>query len=93
MVYVAIVLFFSSLMEVHIALFVVGREGFFKEKACINCPVDCYCACKSADILFDIDSVLVQSLIDVGQGVAMSEPLKVERRLMTGDNIYASLSH
>ena len=80
-------------MEVYTALFVAGREGFFKEKACINCPVDCYCACDGVDILFDIDSVLVQSLIDVGQGVAMSEPLKVEKGLMTGDNIYASLSH
>ena len=30
-------------MEGCIALFVAGREGFFVEGACIDCPVDKYC--------------------------------------------------
>ena len=80
-------------MEYNVALFIAGREGFFREKTCINCSVDEYCACDGADILFDIDSVMRKELIDVGQGVRMTEPVKVEKRLLTGDRIFASLSH
>lgn len=80
-------------MSVFIALFVSGRENFFKEGACINCSVNEYCACGGADVLFDIDTVMRQRLINVGQGVFMSELLKVEKGLLKGGNIFASLSH
>ena len=43
--------------------------------------------------MFDIDSVMKKELVDVGQGVKMTEPIKVERGLITGNLIYASLSH
>ena len=84
---------FASLMEVYIAFFVAGREEFFKEKAWINCPIDRYCACDSADMLFDVDSVMRKKLVNVGQDVKITEPIKVEKGLITGDYIRASLSH
>ena len=43
--------------------------------------------------MFDIDSVMRKELIDMGEGVRMSEPVKVERELLTGSNTCASLSH
>ena len=80
-------------MERCVALFISGRRGFFREEACINCPVEEFCACDGADVLFDIDSVMRKELVDVGQGVKMSESVKVERGLLTGNNTCASLSH
>ena len=80
-------------MEKYISLFVSNGKGFFKEQACINCSIDCYCACDGADVLFDIDGVMRKKLIDVGQGVKITEPIKVEKELLTGEFIYASLSH
>ena len=80
-------------MEGCIALFVSGREHFFREKACINCPIDKYCVCDGADVLFDIDGVLRKELVEVGRGVRMTQPLKVEKGFLTGGHIYASLSH
>ena len=80
-------------MEYCIALFISRREGFFKEKACINCSVDEYCACDDADQLFDVDSVMREKLIDIGRGVKMTEPLKVEKGLLTGNGIMGSISH
>ena len=80
-------------MERCVALFISGREGFFREKACVNCSVEEYCACDGADVLFDIDEVMKKELIDVGEGVRMTESVKVERDLLTGNYIYASLSH
>ena len=56
-------------MEDCIALFVSGREDFFEEKACINCSVDIFCACDDADTLFDVDRVMRQKLVDLGEGV------------------------
>ena len=79
--------------ENSVALFVSGKESFSKEKACINCSVDVFCACEGANVLFDVGSVLRKELIDVGQGVKMTEPIKVEKGLMTGELISASLSH
>ena len=83
----------ESPMEYSVALYIAGRENFLREKAHINCSIDEYCACDGADILFDIDSVMKQRLINVGQGVWLTEPLKVEKKLRTGEYIYASLSH
>lgn len=76
-----------------IAVFISGRKNNFGEPACIDCPVDKFCACDDADVLFDIDGVMRKKLIDVGQGVKLSEFLKVEKELLTGQDIYASLSH
>ena len=59
------------------ALFVASREGFFVEGACIDCPVDKYCACENASFLFDIDGVMEKKLINVGEGVRVSEPVMV----------------
>ena len=77
----------------YISLFVSNREEFFEEKTCINCPVDCYCSCDRADILFDIDRILRKRLIDIGQDVKISDSLKIEMRLATGNDTIASLSH
>ena len=79
-------------MKGNIALFISDRSDFFKEEANIDCPVSEYCACDGANILFDVDSVMRQKLIDVGQGIKMSEPLKVDKQLSTGKYIFASLS-
>ena len=80
-------------MEKYISLFISNRECFFREKTCINCPIDKFCACDGADVLFDIDEVMKKELIDVGQEVKMTEPLKVEKELISGLWIYSSLSH
>lgn len=80
-------------MERNIALFVSNRQSFFREEVWINCPIDCYCACEGANILFDIDEVLKKELVDVGNGVKMSRPLKLEKDLLTGEYISVSLSH
>ena len=80
-------------MEVYIALFVSGRKSFFWEDACINCPVDKYCACDGADVFFDIEKVMNQKLIYVENGVRMTEPLKVDMGLATGKGVDAFLSH
>ena len=80
-------------MERCVALFISRRKGFFREEACINCSIDEFCACDGADVLFDIDSVMRKELVDVGQDVKMTEPLKVERKLSTEWDIFVSLSH
>ena len=80
-------------MERCVALFISRRKGFFREKACINCSIDKYCAFNGANILSTIDTVMRKELIDVGQGVKMTEPTKVEKGLRTGDSVFASLSH
>lgn len=80
-------------MENCIALFVSKRKGFFKEEACINCPAYRYCACDGADTLFDIDEVMRQNLVKAGDQTTTSKPVKVERGLLTGGLIFASLSH
>ena len=80
-------------MEGCISLSVAGREGFFVERACTNSPVDTYCACENSSFLFDIDEVMEKKLVDVGEGVGISEPVKVERGLIEGYGIFASLSH
>lgn len=68
-------------------------EGLSGEKACTDCPVDEFCACDGADILFDVDRVMEQELVDVGEGVRMTEPVRMRTALMTGDGVRVSLSH
>lgn len=80
-------------MQSYIALFISRRKEFFKENTYIDCSIDCYCACDGAKTLFDIEEVMKKKLIDVGQGVKMSKPLKIKRRLLTGEWNFASLSH
>ena len=80
-------------MEGYIALFVSGRKSFFWKNACIDCPVDKYCACDGADVLFDIDKVMKLRLINVESGMKMTEPLKVDMGLATGRSIGIFLSH
>ena len=80
-------------MEEYISLFISNRKGFFKENACIDCSIDKYCAFEGADILFDVDNVMRKELIDVGEGVKMTEPIKVENGLLTGLCVYGSLSY
>lgn len=82
-----------SLMKEYIALFVIGRKSFFKEKARTNCSIYNYMGCDGADVLFDLEGVMEKEIVDMGDGVEISQPLKVERGLMSGDYIYASLSH
>ena len=77
-----------------VALFIAGGEDFFVEEACVNCPVDRFCACDDADVLFDVWEVMGQRLVDVGEGIRVSEPVTVERGLRCEKGIfYASLSH
>lgn len=80
-------------MEKSIAVFISGRENFFKERACINSPIDEYCVCDNVNVLFDIEGVMRQQLVDVGQGVRMTRPLGIEKKLLTGDDVFASVSH
>lgn len=65
-------------METTVSLFLARRKGFL-EQTRVACPVDEYCACEGADLLFDVEGVLGQRLVDVGEGVKVSEPLEVER--------------
>lgn len=80
-------------MRRYIALFISSRKGFFREEACINCLIDKFCACDDAYTLFDIDRVLRQGTIDIGEGVRISKPLKVEKGLIARDYNHISLSH
>lgn len=77
-----------------IAQFVAGdREESSVEKACINCPVSKFCACENARELFDIDTVMEKRLVSVGGGIKVSEPVRVEKNLRSGEEIFISLSH
>ena len=75
-----------------VALYIAGEENFFVKEACINCPVDRFCACDDADVLFDIDRVMKQRFVDVGEGIRVSEPVTVEKGLWCGRDFFASLS-
>ena len=66
-------------MEYCLALYIAGKEDFLRKKACINCSIDKYCACDNADILFDIKEIMKMRLIHVGEGVGLTQPLKVEK--------------
>ena len=80
-------------MKLFISLFVSNRKDFFREEACIGCLIAYYCACDDVDTLFDVGTVMKQRLIDVGEGVKMSEPVKVERELLGGFRASVFISH
>ena len=60
-------------------------------KYCANTEIGEFSAFPSVEEVFDIEDVMEKELIDVGQGVKMTEPLKVEKGLIAGG--YVSLSH
>ena len=60
---------------------------------CINTTVGKFRAFPFIEKVLDIKKVMPKKLIDVGQGVKMTEPINVEKGLLTGDYIHASLSH
>ena len=76
-----------------IALFVKEKERFFKKKACVNCSINNFCGCDGADLLFGIDRVIMQGLFNVGEGIRMRKLFVVEKGLITGENVFASISH
>ena len=78
-----------------IALYIIeNKEDLFVERARINCTVDKFCACDNAYELFGIGEVMQRKLVDVGEGVKVSEPVEVERGLRSeGKWFFASLSH
>ena len=67
--------------------------SLFKTNYCINTTVDNFIAFPFVEMALDIDGVLKQNFVDVGKEVKVSEPIKVEKGLMGGDWICASLSH
>ena len=79
-------------MESFTARFILDREALFREEACINCPVERYIARGNASPIFGVDGVMRKEL-DVGEAVKMAEPLKVDKGLLTGWGVHASLSH
>ena len=40
------------------------------------------CVCDGANLFFDIDDIMRQKLVDVGQGVRIPEPLDVDSRIL-----------
>lgn len=68
-------------MERQVALYTATRGSFFEEATCINCSVDDYCACNNADLLFDIESVMRKRMCWLGEGVGISEPVRVDKGL------------
>ena len=69
------------------------KTPLFKTSYCINTTVDNFRAFPFVEKVFDIDGVLKQRLVEIGQEVKMSEPIKLDKRLSTGNWISASLSH
>ena len=66
---------------------------FTPAKYCINTTVRKFTAFPFVDRAFNIERVMRKKLVNVGERVRISKPVKVERELVTGYNIYASLSH
>lgn len=80
-------------MERSIAPFVREKEGFYKKRACVNCSINEFCACRGADLLFDIDEINKRKSVSVEEGIRITCPLKVEKGLITGRDVFVSLSH
>ena len=76
-----------------VALYVGTRPSFFDGEACVDCPVARFVGCDRAGSIFDVQRVMRRRLVDVGEGVRMSEPLEVRWRLEPGHDLHASLSH
>ena len=69
------------------------KSSLLTSSCCLKSPMDEFKAFSSVEKVFDIKGVMEKELVNVGEGVKMSEPLKVEKRLLTGNNLYVSLSH
>ena len=63
------------------------------ERTPIFSTIDKFKAFPSVERVFDIEEVMRQRLVDLGKGIKISEFLKIKGKLMTGSNIFASLSH
>lgn len=66
---------------------------FVYSEHCVNTTVDKFKAFSAVEKVFDIDAIMGQKLVSIGKRVKMSEPVKVEKRLMNGSYIRTSLSH
>lgn len=66
---------------------------FIPPKHYIKTVVDKFKAFPSVKEVFDIEEMMGRNLINVGQRVKMTESLNVEKSLVTGSDIYASISH
>ena len=74
--------------------YVASEEDFFDAPRCIDCSIEEYCAFPNADRVLEVDRVYEKKLIDIGEGVMISEPVMVEKGLRMGeDTFFASLSH
>ena len=73
--------------------YVASGEGFFETPCCIDCSVEEYCAFPDADRVLEVDRVYEKKLVDIGEGVLISEPVVVEGLEVEGKWFYASLSH
>ena len=74
--------------------YVASGEGFFETPCCIDCEIEEYCAFDNADRVLGVESVYEKRMIDIGEGIVISEPLVVEKGLrVEGEYFRASLSH
>ena len=88
----AILLHFAKRLELYLSntyLFFKGRSQlnpplFTPPEYYINATIDKFRAFLSPEDALNIKGVIERELIDVGQGVKMSVPLKVGRDLLTG---------
>ena len=70
--------------EVRMALLELREGGVLDFGYNINYLIEEYKACKGVERVFDIDKVMEQPLVDVGQGIMMSEPVNVDLKLKMG---------
>ena len=74
--------------------YVASEEGFFDTPCCIDCEIEKYCAFDNADRVLGVDRVYKKRLINIGEGIVISEPVIMEKRLrVEGRDFCASLSH
>ena len=84
-------LFFCQMKAV--ALFLTLTRHALATPALVDCPVDDFCAYPCADELAGIDEAMRARSIDIGFGVKMGSPHKLDYKLRGGSYIYSSLSH
>ena len=63
------------------------------EETNINCSVSDYYGCEGANVLFNVDTIMKCELFDVGGGIMISKPVKVDWKLKRGEVSFVSLSH
>ena len=59
----------------------------------INTTVDKFQAFPFIGDVFDVDGIMKQKLVNLGEEIKISGLLKIDDELITGDDIFASLSH